>query len=337
MSNATQIVPVANWQSLVTYNVSDEIIESKRAEYSTIQFNDAKGYETGRKAIADLRTLRSAIESRRQELKAVPLDMGKYIDSEAKRITALVESIEQPLKLKKSAVDDEKERVRKEREAAERKKLEDEARSRVAAEEARLKAIRDEEEKRLAAEKAKLEAERKQLEIERLAREEAERKERERLAAIQKVEDDKRAAEQARIAAEQKAESDRLAAEQRRIDEENRKIKEAKEAAERVEFERQAKIKAEQEAKEKIEREARELEERRQAEVARKAAEEMRLAALRPDVEKLAAFAVKIRELALTAPNVGSEESQKIIIEAVKRLDYTATQIELFCGKKSKQ
>lgn len=328
MFDNASLKPVSDFRSLVTYDVTAEMIEAKKSAYAALEASTPKGYEEVRKARADCRTTRVAIEDRRKELKKVPLEMGKYIDSQAKELTALIESIEEPLALKLKAVDDEKDRIKREKEAAEKAALEAKIRAEREAEEARLKSIRDEEEKRLEEERHRLAEEAARLAEVKRQQDEAARIEREKQAAIQaeidernRVEREKIAAEKARIEAEQAAERERLA-------EESRKVQAAKEAAERAEFERQARIKAEAEAKAKAERDAREAEERRIAEAERKAAEERRLEAIRPDVEKLARFAQQLREI--IPPNCNSESTQAVIVLATKRLAHTVGEIESF-------
>lgn len=153
-------------------------------------------------------------------------------------------------------------RERLDREDAERK-----------AEAERLEKIRKEQE----AEAARLEAERK-------AQEEALAEQRRKLEAA-KMEAEREAQEKA-LAEQKKLEADR-----RKIEEEKAAIEAAKRAEqerrEREEFERQAKIQAEKEAKEKAEREAAEAKDSAEAEAAEKARQE----ALRPDKEKLKAWA----------------------------------------------
>lgn len=331
MLDNADLMPANDFRSLVKYDVTPEQIEAKKAAYAALEATTPKGYEEVRKAIGDLRTLRIAVEDRRKELKKDSLEFGRLVDGEAKRITALIEGIEEPLKLKKAVVDDEKERIRKEKEAAEKAALEAKVRAEREAEEARLKAIRDEEERRLAEERKALEAEKARLAEEKRKADEAARIERERVEAEQKAERDRLAAERAKVEAEQKAERDRLAAEQRKVEEERRRVQAEKDAADRAEFERQARIKAEAEAKAKAERDAREAEERRVAEEARKAAEAKRREEMRPDVEKVAAFADLIA--AFVPPNVTSDECVNAVNLAMKRLAHTARELRDFAEK----
>ena len=273
------------------------------------------GYDQVRQALAIVRTHRVAVEKRRVELKKDALEYGRRVDFEAKRITALLLEIEDPLKAKKQVIDEEKEA---------------EARAKIEAEKARIEA---EERARREAEEAKLAAQRAEI-----ARQQAE------LDARTAAEDARRRAEQERVEAEQRAERERLAAERRKLEEAQRAAEEASRIArekldaehravqaekvrlDRIEFERQAKERAEREAAEKAERD------RKAAEIAeahRKAAEEAetrRLEAARPDVEKVKAFGKAIRGLQLPeVANAGARDFlalvQQDLVEIAERCE----------------
>lgn len=341
----------------VRFEITPEAISAKRAQYAALKADTPTGYEQVRLAIADCRTMRVAVEKRRVELKASALKYGRDVDAAAASLTAMLESLEEPLKALKSAVDDEKARIRREKEEAAKAALEAEIRAkreaeeaelraRREAEEAELRAQRQAEEARLAEQRAALEAAEREAEARRKAEREAEdariAAERAKLEAERKAAEEERAREQklrdeqaAKVAAEQKAEADRLAAERQAIEAERAKAaKEERERAEaeaarvaeerRIEAEKlaaeRAEIQAERdrlaaeararEAKEQAEREAAEAKARAEQEAA-EAAE--RLAALRPDFEKIRTFAVAIDALAASAPKMASLEGDSII------------------------
>lgn len=137
-------------------------------------------------------------------------------------------------------------------------------------------------------------------EQERLARErrEAEEKrqeaERERLA----MEERARRAEQERQAAELQAQRDELAR--------------LKAEADKEEAVRLARVQAEEEARARAERERVAAEEREIADRER----QKRLEGLRPDREKLVAYALAIRESVLAAPEVKSDEACQAVVDA---------------------
>lgn len=264
---------------LVTYDVNEAAIAAIAEKCAPLTADTRQGYEEVRLAIAHIRSTRVSIEKRRVELKADALAYGRLVDSEAKRFTDLLTAIEEPLRQKKDDVDYEKSRLKAEKEAAERKVIEDRIRAEREAEEARLKAERDAEEARLRvireAEAAELAKERARLMEERRIADEAARVQREAFEA-----------EQAKARKAQQIEQASLDAERAVVEKERRAVAAAKEKSEREEFERKAKVKAEADAKAKAERD----------ELAR-LEREKRIAALRPDVEKVRAFAASVRDL----------------------------------------
>lgn len=301
----------------VELSVSDEAIERMREEFSGLTADTTSGYEEVRKAISCTRSYRVAIEKKRVELKADALEWGRKVDAEAKRLTALLLEIEEPLKAQKQAVDDakEQERLRKEREARER--LEAEVRAKREAEEARIKAEREAEESRLAEERLRLEAERKRIEAEQAKVAEELRKQREAEAARQaeerrKIEEERRRLEEeaAKQAAIRAAEEERLRAERERL--------------EKAEAARQA----EREAAERAERLRIEADRRARQEAEEKAAHEARLRALEPDRVKIRRIAESLR--AIDLPRVSQKESKQFVSGVAQTIQELAAKCESF-------
>ena len=212
MSNITTL-PVNDPISLGT---TDAIIEGYRQRLADLTADTKAGYEAVKSGLGELVKLRTGVERSRKELKANALEYGRKVDREAKRVTALILEIEEPLKQRKLAVDNaiEIERQRaEEAKRAEHEAREREERERIAAEQAVERAkIRAEHEKFLA-EKKEMEDQRRQMQEER-DRMEAERreieqeKERIEAARLQKIEDEKRAEKEAarlKYEAEEKA------------------------------------------------------------------------------------------------------------------------------------
>lgn len=283
----------------VRYSIADDAIAEMREQYFPLTADTKDGYEEVRIAIAKTRTLRGEIEERRVSLKADALAWGRKVDSEAKRLTGLLLEIEEPLKAKKLAVDDAKERARKAKEEEERRKVE-----------AEIEAKREAERQRMAEEQARLAEERKKFEAERAAEAAKQKAERDRIEAEQRAERERLAAERAKVEAEQKAERDRIDAERRQMEAERARL--AKE-----ESERQAAILAEKEAAARAERE-------RFAQEAAKKREE----GLRPDVEKLATFAGVLRKIQL--PDVESAEAKRLLGSCSFDLRAMAAKCEAF-------
>jgi len=296
--------------SVITYVVTEEQIQETREKYAALTADTPAGYEEVRKAIRELVSTRTAIEARRVELKAESLAYGRRVDSTARKLTELLIGIEEPLKLKKAAVDEEKDRVRREKEAAELAEIEAALRFKREAEE---KAAREEQERIEAAAQAQREAEEQRLAAER------ERLETERAAL---------AAERAAAAA---AEAERAAAaraEREALEAAQEKLRREREAAERAEFERQAKIRAEEEARERARLAAIAAEEERVAAAERAEQARIRMEALKPERAKLLDFAGKIRALPL--PTMKSKSGKAVLSEAMTLIGQALVELEEF-------
>lgn len=300
---------------LVTYPVNPAEIAETKAKYAALSCDTPQGYEQVRLAIAHVRSTRTAVEDRRVALKADALAYGRLVDSRAKEITALLLEIEEPLKAKKAAVDDEKARIKAEAEAAKLRALEAEIAANRARQEEEARLVREAEEKRIAEERAALEAERAKL-AEAQAKLDAERQaEQARIDAAARAERERIDAEREKLAAERRAEEDRQRVEREKLEAERRAVAAEREKAERAEFERQAREKAEREAVEKIERD-RLAAEKRAAEIA----------ALRPDLDKIAAFSAEIR--ALVPPEMADNRLTRQMLAPVAALARVADELD---------
>lgn len=97
------------------YNVADAKLAELKQEFGDLKISDVEdkeGYKKVTEAIAILRPLRTGVEKKRKELNEVPIAYKKAVDDEAKRLTALIEEIENPLKEQKDFIDAEKERIK---------------------------------------------------------------------------------------------------------------------------------------------------------------------------------------------------------------------------------
>jgi hypothetical protein len=276
---------------VVEYNVSTAGIALLKEKYGHLKADTPEGYQEVKEALKEVSGYRIAVEKERVSLKAEALEYGRKVDSEAKRITGLILEVEEPLKAEKKKVDDEKDRVAREKAEAERAEFErlkaEEQARKAAAEQAERDRIRKEQE----AENARLAAEREALAKERAAQEAAARIEREKFEAERREHENKLAAEREVLRKEQ-------------------------EAATRERIAREAKEKAEREARERVERE------KAQAEAAAlKAVEEKKIAAERaPDKQKLAEFADTLADI--QKPNLESEWAQWQLERAVTELGH---------------
>lgn len=103
---------------IVKYNITDSAISELRTQYAEV--SEIKVVTA---ALSHIRGLRTDVEKHRVALKADALAWGKKVDAEAKRITALLIGIEEPLKLLKKEHDNGKERIRAEKARIEQERL----------------------------------------------------------------------------------------------------------------------------------------------------------------------------------------------------------------------
>jgi hypothetical protein len=291
---------VENITELVKYSVTDEALAQYRKEFLPLTvkgLDDQEGYEKVREARLFIKGERVNVEKKRVELKAQSLEYGRAVDAEAKRITTAIEEIEGHLMAEQKKIDDEKARIKFEKE--QREKLPERIEKLVAIGVTQEAVSADELLKlddatflellnRLTAEK---------LEKQRIAQEETERAQR---------------AEAERIEAEKKAIEDKRLAEEREKQHQAEVEQARKEAAE------QARIQAEIDAKRKED-------ERIAAEAAAKAEAE-RIEAERPDKEKLHVFAGTFR--AITFPEVTSKKAQAKVVRVKKLIDEIVSELQ---------
>jgi len=89
-------------EMIIQYNVSDAAIEELREQYGNVETVEGDaGLALLKEDIAVVRTLRTSVEAKRKELKKDALEYGRKVDSEAKRITAKLLEIEEPMKAEK--------------------------------------------------------------------------------------------------------------------------------------------------------------------------------------------------------------------------------------------
>lgn len=306
--------PAAAVRSL---SIADTAIAEMREKYMPLlirSVEDTAGFHAVHEARMVVKAHRVKVEKTRQQLKADALAYGRTVDSEAKRITALLEPIETHLAAQEENYNQQRAKLKAARLQArvdklqaveasvpivtveamddahfdlllaqkteefqarkEQERLAAEQRARREAEEA---AARKAEEERLAAERQRqveLEAERRREEEARL------QAEREKLEAERKALE-----EQQRLQREEQA---RIEAERRRIElEEANRV-----AAEKARLETEHRLQREREAAERAAKEQAEREEQQEREAAEAKA---RAEALRPDREKLRPDREKLR------------------------------------------
>ena len=273
------IATVIDGQALVRYSRTEAALVDLRERYAGKQFDltTTAGNAAARAARLELKTLRTALEKRRKELKAPALDFSAKIDAEAKRITAEIVAIEGPIDAQ--IVADE---ARREAERQERERLAAERRATFEAQIAKIRSYVD------AVKGSHSTRVQKTIDfVEGLSfgpewaefASAAAAAQGEALAALQRLLESAQASEKAKaeaeaLAAAQEAERVRLAAERAELERERAEI-----ARQRAEIEaaqaaqREAAARAEREAREAVERQEAQARAQADAEAARVAAD----------------------------------------------------------------
>lgn len=111
---------------IAKFNIADSAIEQLKNVYGSLVINgpdDKDGYNKVRGAWSEIRTKRTGIEKKGLELRNQFKVVTTAISKEEDRLVALITPLEDELHKKWKAIDDEKERAKKEQEEAEGRKL----------------------------------------------------------------------------------------------------------------------------------------------------------------------------------------------------------------------
>lgn len=309
-------------KQVVEYSVTDAAIAEMKNRYMSLvvkDLADKKGLSEVHEARMVVKGKRIEVEKRRKGLKADALAWGQKVDSEARRIIKALEPIEDHLTSEEEKITKEKARIkaqqeRKQQERAQERVNEFAKIGKTLPFAAAIGMSEEDFQSGLAIEKAEYEAEQariaeeKRIEAERLAAEKKAREEEAAKLATERAEIERIRAEEA---AKRKAEDDRLTAERAKIEAERKAVEDAKREQERLaELER-----AKKEAAERAVKEAAEAERLAKEEAAR-------LEALRPDKEKLVAYAkALLAVIDKVEPGLSSESAKAIFTESAKRIE----------------
>jgi colicin import membrane protein len=112
---------------IIEYRPTAAALAELNSKYKGVVFQvtDSKGMADAKAARAELRGYRIDLEKLRKELKAPALERSRLIDDEAKRITAELVSIEDPIDAQIKAEETRKEAERKAKDESERKAVEE--------------------------------------------------------------------------------------------------------------------------------------------------------------------------------------------------------------------
>ena len=119
-----QLAPVMR-EEIEAYSATERGLAELRSRLAgrVYDVTTGKGLDEAKKDRAECRSLRVDLEAKRKEIKAPALDYCRHIDSEAKRITAEIEAMEDPIDQQIKAEEARKEAARAERERAELARL----------------------------------------------------------------------------------------------------------------------------------------------------------------------------------------------------------------------
>lgn len=98
----------------ILYSVTDETIEAMTSKYLDLTvkgIDDKKGLQRVTEARRTCKQARCAIEATRKNMKAESLEYGRKVDSEAKRLTSLIDPVEAYLTAQEKIVQDEIDRI----------------------------------------------------------------------------------------------------------------------------------------------------------------------------------------------------------------------------------
>jgi hypothetical protein len=113
-------------RELVKFNYTDQKIQELKDEFGALTIDGVKdkaGYEAVKKAWNLVRTVRTGFEKKGLEIRNQYKKIQTAITNEEDRLIGLVSPLEEELQKKWKAIDEEKERVKKEAEQAEQKQL----------------------------------------------------------------------------------------------------------------------------------------------------------------------------------------------------------------------
>lgn len=94
-------------EMIVQYAVTDAAIEELRERYSEVAtVENTADLKVLKADITVVRTLRTSVEQARKDLKKDALEYGRKVDGEAKRITAMLTKIEDPMRAEQARYED---------------------------------------------------------------------------------------------------------------------------------------------------------------------------------------------------------------------------------------
>lgn len=111
---------------LKKFDIAESVVAEWNEQYMGLVVTDATDKESIEKATEAyklVRNTRITIEKKRKELKESALTFGRAVDTEARRLTALIEPLETHLEAQKNFIEAEKEKVRAAKEEAQKARM----------------------------------------------------------------------------------------------------------------------------------------------------------------------------------------------------------------------
>lgn len=110
----------------ISFDITEASIAKLKADAQSIVINgvdDKQGYKEAETARKFIKSKRVAVNKKREELNEEAIAYQRTVNAEAKRITSMLEPIEEELEAKIKAIDDEKERIKVEAIRAKQEKI----------------------------------------------------------------------------------------------------------------------------------------------------------------------------------------------------------------------
>ena len=108
---------------LVEYNIETAVIESLKTKYDIQEIKNGKDYAFVMEGLAEYRGIRLKIDEKHKELKKDALEYGRAVDAEKNRLKDLLEPGEEHLKSIRKAEDDRKDTIKAEKERIEQERV----------------------------------------------------------------------------------------------------------------------------------------------------------------------------------------------------------------------
>ncbi len=330
-------------QAVVRYSVTDAAITKLKNDFGSLIISDSKSEAAVRSALTTLVRTRTGIEAEYKALTADANERIKLIRSEKNRIISELAPTESHLQGEWDRVQAEKARKKAEAEAAAKKEIQDKIDAANAIRKAELDRQAEENRKAaeaIAADKKRIEEEQAaaKLKADEEARVQRERDEQARIER-QRIEDAEREKQRQADAAADQARRDELAKQEAEAKTEREKFLAMQKAvSEEIERKRReveaeaARLKAEKDAKDLADRLVKETEENRIKDLERQAELKRRENELRPDRQKVMAWAKQLRDI--DTVSVKSDEAKEAVEAAHEAILGIANDLESFASGK---